>query len=384
MKPSNLQCVRSPSVYHLAVCLLPARGTPGAVTTKARRGMCRNHDSRKTQHFRGIAETLQLPALFVSALDPARYFVALEAMKILVTGVTGAIGPRLARRLVADGHEVVVSSRRYGVPVPDGCSFVAADVVTGAGLARALEGVEVAYYLIHSMEPSAHGAFPALERAGAEHFSDAAVRAGVRRTIYLGGLIPEDRHASPHLASRLNVERQLLETAPDPVAFRASIVIGAQSRSFRFLVHLIERMPVLILPAWRDHVTAPIDIRDAIDFLARAATVPEVGGKSLDITGPDIVSYGDLIKLIRDHMLLGRPVLGLPRLTLTPIASRVSATIAGEEYALIGPLMDGLDSDLLPRDDTAVQLLGVRRHSLDSAIERALREWEASEPLKAR
>jgi len=306
-------------------------------------------------------------------------------MKILVTGVTGAIGPRLATRLVADGHDVVVSSRRYGAPVPDGCSFVAADVVTGAGLTRALDGVHVAYYLIHSMEPSANGAFPALERAGAEHFADAAVRAGVTRTIYLGGLIPEDLQASsPHLASRLNVERQLLETAPDPVAFRASIVIGAESRSFRFLVHLIERMPVLILPAWRDHVTAPIDMRDAIEFLTRAATVPEVGGRSLDITGPEIVSYGDLIELIRDHMLLGRPVLGLPRLTLTPIASRVSATIAGEEHALIGPLMEGLNSDLLPRDNSAVELLGVRRHSLDSAIERALREWEASEPLKAR
>jgi len=110
--------------------VLPARGTPGAVITKARRERGCNGDSRKTQQFRLIAETLQLAGLFVLALDPARYFVALELMKILVTGVTGAIGPRLATRLVADGHDVVVSSRRYGAPVPDGCSFVAADVVS--------------------------------------------------------------------------------------------------------------------------------------------------------------------------------------------------------------------------------------------------------------
>jgi uncharacterized protein YbjT (DUF2867 family) len=365
--------------------LVAARGTPGAVTTKARRKRVRNRDSRKTQQFRVVAESLQIPALFVPVLDPARYFVALDVMKILVTGVTGAIGPRLAMRLVADGHDVVVSSRRYGVSVPEGCSFVAADVVTGAGLARALEGVDVAYYLIHSMEPSANGAYPVLERAGAEHFADGAVRAGVTRTIYLGGLIPDASEAtSAHLASRLSVEQMLLETAPDPVAFRASIVIGAESRSFRFMVRLIERMPVLILPAWRDHLTAPIDIRDAIEFLARAATAPEVRGRSLDITGPEIVSYGELITSIRDHMLLGRPVLGLPGLNLTPIASRVSSTIANEQHALIGPLMEGLNSDLLPRDASAVELLGVRRHSLDSAIERALREWEASEPLKAR
>jgi uncharacterized protein YbjT (DUF2867 family) len=306
-------------------------------------------------------------------------------MRILVTGVTGAIGPRLTARLLADGHELIVSSRSQPATLPEGSTWLGADVVSGAGLARALDGVDVAYYLIHSMEPASLGEFAELERVGAENFVDAANIAGVSRTIYLGGLIPEQIRASPHLASRLSVERQLLETASDAVAFRASIVIGATSRSFRFLVHLIERMPVLVLPAWRDHVTAPIDIRDVSELLARAATAPGLGGRSLDITGPAIISYGGLIARIRDLMLIRRPVLGIPRLTLTPIASRVSATIAGEEYALIGPLMDGLDSDLLPRDDSALELLGSpRRHSLDSAIERALREWEASEPLKAR
>jgi hypothetical protein len=96
------------------------------------------------------------------------------------------------------------------------------------------------------------------------------------------------------------------------------------------------------------------------------------------------VSYGELIELIRDEMLLGRPVFGLSHLTVTPIASRLSAVIAGEQHELIGPLMDGLGSDLLPRDDRAAELLGVRRHRLSAAIERALREWEAVEPLKAR
>ena len=100
--------------------------------------------------------------------------------------------------------------------------------------------------------------------------------------------------------------------------------------------------------------------------------------------GPDIVSYGQLIERIRDAMLVGRPSLGLGRLTLTPIASRVAAIVAGEDHELIGPLMESLETDLLPRDDAAAELLGVRRHRLDAAIEHALGVWERDEPIKAR
>ena len=136
---------------------------------------------------------------------------------------------------------------------------------------------------------------------------------------------------------------------------------------------------MLVVPAWRTHRTSPIDERDVIELLARAATSDEVCGQSLDLGGPDVVTYGELIDRIRDHMLVDRPTISFRRLTLTPIASRISAVIAGEEHALIGPLMESLSTDLLPRDDRAVELLGVRLHSLDAAIEHALREWEATE-----
>jgi uncharacterized protein YbjT (DUF2867 family) len=143
-------------------------------------------------------------------------------------------------------------------------------------------------------------------------------------------------------------------------------------------------MPVLILPAWRTHVTRTIDERDLIEILARAATSAEVAGESLDLGGPDVVSYGELIDRIRHHMLVDRPTLALPRLTLTPIASRISSLIANEDPALMEPLMESLNEDLLPRDDRAAKLLGVRLHSLDSSIERALRDLEAHQPLAAR
>jgi nucleoside-diphosphate-sugar epimerase len=258
------------------------------------------------------------------------------------------------------------------------------DAVSGDGLAQALEGIDVAYFLIHSMEHSLDGPFGARERRAAENFARAAADAGVKRIVYLGGPVPAEGRVSAHLSSRLEVERILLEAVPCAVAFRASIVIGSRNRSFRFLVRLVERLPVLAVPAWRTNRSAPIDERDIVELLARAATNDQVCGCSLDAGGPDIVSYGELIERIRDHMLLGRPTIGFDRLTLTPIASRVSALIAGEDHALIGPLMESLDRDLLPRDDQAARLLGVRLHSLDAAIEHALREWEAVELLRAR
>lgn len=307
---------------------------------------------------------------------------------ILVTGASGYVGAALIPRLQRDGHAVRAFARdpaRVAVPVD---AVVTGDAVTGAGLDAALDGVDVAYFLIHSMESAATGAdgdgFASRDRHAAEQFADAARRAGVRRVVYLGGLVPPARAASPHLASRLEVEEVLLGAAPEALALRASIVIGARSRSFRFLVRLVERVPLMPLPAWRDHRTRPVDGRDVLAYLVAGATSPAVDGPlSLDVAGPDEVSYGELIDRIRDALLVGRPKLRLG-FSLTPVASRVAAAIAGEDHALIGPLMEGLDGDLLPRDDRAPQLLGVRPHRLDAAIERALREWEATEELRAR
>ena len=304
-------------------------------------------------------------------------------MRILVTGISGFVGGRLAPRLLTDGHEIRGLSRR-SLAGPSGVEITQGDVVSGEGLAAALDGIEVAYYLVHSMEPSRDGAFQAREHRAAHNFVRAARRAGVRRIVYLGGIVPAAGQASPHLASRLAVEEVLLGATDESVAFRASIVIGALSRSFRFLVRLVERLPVLVVPAWRDHRTAPIDQRDVVEFLARAAEAPHVAGRSLDIAGPDEVTYGELIDLIRDAMLVDRPTVGLSRITATPIASRISSVIAGEDWELIGPLMESLQYDLLPRDTQAAQLLGVQPRSLDRAINRALREWEETETLRAR
>ncbi len=312
------------------------------------------------------------------------------------------------------------------------------DILSGVGLAPALRDVEVAYYLIHSMESSPAGEsvtggratpFPERERIAATHFAAAASAAGVRRIVYLGGPTTswlaagehtgehvEEREAehtaeprgewpggravqrldsrdssalSPHLRSREAVERILREAVPDTIALRASIIIGARSRSFRLLVRLLERMPVLTLPAWHTHRTRPIDARDIVDMLAAAAAVPAVASGSLDVGGPDLLSYGEMIRRIAELMMLPRPAVGLG-VNATALTARVAAAIAAEDPELVSALMGSLQTDLLPGGPhgrshlRAAELLGVDLHSFDAAVECALREWESVEELAAR
>jgi hypothetical protein len=263
---------------------------------------------------------------------------------------------------------------------------VAGDAVLGTGLDAALDGIDVAYYLIHSMEGAGTvKSFDGLELRSVENFAAAAQRAGLRRVVYLGGLVPTGKVASRHLGSRLAVEEVLLGGAtPEAVAFRASLVVGARSTRRTRKRKERERAPLLPLPGWSGNRTRPIDERDVLALMLAAGGSEAVTGPlSMDIAGPDVVTYGEMVKAIRDHLLIGRPAVHIG-LTMTAVAAKLAAAITGEDVGLVEPLMESLTSDLLPRDEAAPAFFGVRMHSFDAAVEHALGAWERTEALAAR
>jgi uncharacterized protein YbjT (DUF2867 family) len=283
----------------------------------------------------------------------------------LITGATGYVGGRLLRRLSAEERPL------------------RGDLLTGEGLEAALDGVSTAYYLVHSMEAAADGGFADRDRRAADAFARTAAAAGVERIVYLGGIVPSGR-ASPHLRSRLEVEEILLDAVPGSTALRASIVIGAGSSSFRVLVRLVERLWVLPMPGWRSNRTQPIDERDVIEYLARTPRVAAAAGRSLDVVGPDVMTYAAMIERIAELMGVNRMPLGLGA-SLTPPASAVVAAVTGQPLELVRPLMESLETDILAAaPDEAPALYGLRPRSFERAVDHALREWESVEPLGAR
>ena len=305
----------------------------------------------------------------------------------LVTGATGYVGGRLARRIVGEGRAVRALARNPArlERLGDGIERAGGDLISGRGIERALEGCETAYYLVHSMEAAAESAgdFGSRDQRAAENFAIAAQAAGVERIVYLGGIAPPGP-PSAHLRSRLEVERILLEAVPGSTALRASIVVGAGSSSFRVLVRLVERLRLLPLPRWHRNRTQPIDERDVIEYLARTPTTPAATGRSLDVVGPDVVSYGEMIERIAESMGVSRVPLAFGR-SLTSPASAVVSAVTEQPIELVRPLMESLETDLLPRDpDEASQLYGLRPRPFARAVEHALAEWESLEPLGAR
>ena len=308
----------------------------------------------------------------------------------LVTGATGYVGGRLIERLRAEGRQVRALARDPSRLEPgEGLDVVRGDILAGKGLRDGFAGCDCAYYLVHSMEAATPGSGPDTDFAGrdrraAENFAAAARAEGVERVVYLGGITPAGAAASTHIASRLQVEEILLEAAPSATALRASILIGARSSSFRMLVRLVERLRLLPMPAWRRNRTQPIAERDAIEFLARTPQVPETAGRSLDIVGPDVLSYGEMMDRIAEGMGVGRLPLGFG-LSLTSPASAVVSAVTEQPLELVRPLMESLEHDLLPRDATeASAMYGIRPLSFERAVDRALGEWERTEELAAR
>jgi uncharacterized protein YbjT (DUF2867 family) len=304
----------------------------------------------------------------------------------LIVGATGYVGTLLTKALVEAGRSVRALSR-HPRPIAAGgpVETVRGDVLRDEGLDSALRGCEVAYYLVHSMEAGVTS-FEARDRQAANNFVAACRRAGTERVVYLGGIEPSGA-LSAHMRSRLEVEGILMDGLAGATGLRASIIIGARSPSFRLMVRLIERIPVLALPPWRRRRTQPVAERDVVSCLVRTPLLADTAGRSIDLVGPEPLTYAEILRGIADELDLDRPEVDLPIFT-APAFAAVAAAIAGSDVDLVSALMGSLGTDVLPRSPHAAQemaeLFGLVPLSFTRAVRRALGDWEREEPLAAR
>lgn len=290
---------------------------------------------------------------------------------ILLTGATGYVGGRLLPALEAAGHSVRCLTRRpdvltHGHP---GRDVVQGDVLDRSSLDAAMRGVEVAYYLVHSM--GAEGSFEEADRQGAANFAAAAKAAGVGRIIYLGGLGREDEDLSPHLRSRQEVGRILRESGLPVLEFRASIVIGSGSLSFEMIRSLVERLPVMITPKWVRVPAQPIAIDDLLEYLIEALTLPVAAYRVYEIGGADRVSYAEIMRLYA--RLRGRRLRMLAVPILTPYVSSLWLGLITPLYARVGrKLIESIVHTTVVSDDLALRTFAVRPMGVEAAVRRAL------------
>jgi uncharacterized protein YbjT (DUF2867 family) len=244
------------------------------------------------------------------------------------------------------------------------------DVNDPASLEGAAEGVEVAYYLVHAM--AGGGGYAQRERSGARNFARAAKGDGVSRVVYLGGL--GDESQSEHLRSRHQTALTLRAHGPPLTYFRAAMVVGAGSESYRTLRHLVGRLPVMIVPRWLRTETQPIGIDSTVEYLRRAPEVAESEGREVQIGGPDVLTYEDMLDRMAEAMGVGRrPKVPFPLLSPT-LSSLWLGLVTPVDTKVARPLVEGLTTATIVTDPSAAEPFGIEPESFDEALRRALAE----------
>ncbi|AKK10366.1 tryptophan-rich sensory protein [Corynebacterium uterequi] len=308
----------------------------------------------------------------------------------LVTGATGYVGSNVAEELLNQGWAVRVLSRSRdnAIDEPWGERIVAEGQRAGAGevevvegdansrddVAAALTGVEVAWYLLHSMSEDD---FVAEEREMATIFAEKARKAGVKRIVYLGGLHPEGEELSDHLASRVAVGEILMGSGVPTAALQAGVVLGEGSASFSMLRHLSERLPGAIGPQWIRNKITPIAVDDAVFFLTKAADLPEEQNRTFDIGGPESLEYAEMMKRYARVLELGpRPVVTAP-VTTPGLAAHWISLITPTSATLASPLIGSLLHDTVVKERDLEDLVGTPAGGLtgfDEAVRNATKD----------
>ena len=297
-----------------------------------------------------------------------------ERARVLVTGATGYVGGRLWRKLEEGGVHVRCMARdplSLADKVGETTEVVRSDILSVSSLEAALEGIETAYYLIHSMGSA--GNFEDTDREGAHNFAQAAERAGVKRIIYLGGLGDASEELSSHLRSRHEVGEILRSTKVAVLEMRASIVLGAGSLSFEMIRALVDRLPVMITPRWVEVEAQPIGIDDLLSYLIEAITAPLPESRVFEIGGPERLSYGQLMNEYAAIKGLRRFMIRVP--VLTPRLSSLWLGLVTPLYARIGKkLIESIVHPTVVQDQSALETFKVRPITIKESIIRGIDE----------
>src|SRR5918995_1867084 len=307
-----------------------------------------------------------------------------RTFKILVTGASGFIGSRLVYRLSLssfskDNQEIICMTRnveslerRFNRDV----KIVNADVTNHQQVVKAMSGVDVAFYLIHSMEGSSKEwkKFAERDRLAAENFATAATECGVKRIIYLGGLSHgKDNELSEHLRSRKQVGEILKTSDAKVTIFQAAVILGQGGGSFQMLQYLVERLPIMICPRWVLTKCQPIDVDDVVEYLAKCIEVKETEGKGFDIGGPDILTYIDMMKKYAKILNKSVRIIIIPFLT-PRLSSYWVDLVTPVRASLARPLIDSLKHDATVQNDSIRQLIPIQLKSFEEAVREARKE----------
>ena len=293
---------------------------------------------------------------------------------ILVTGASGFIGKKLLNKLTDSGFTVTAMSRaKY--PGTETVKRVQADAFDVESLTAATEGIETAFYLLHSMEGSKKewAEFANREKQQAQNFLKAATDSGVKRIIYLGGLVNEGLELSKHMKSRHDVGKILASGNIPVTELRASVIVGAEGGSYAMLRYLVERLPLMVCPKWVKSQTQPIAVQNVVDYLVGAMKNPDTSGKILEIGGPDIMTYEQLMRLYSSILNRNLNVIQIPFLT-PRLSSYWIDLVTPVKASLARPLVDSLVHDSIVKDDTAQKLIPVQLAHMTQAIQIAREE----------
>jgi uncharacterized protein YbjT (DUF2867 family) len=294
---------------------------------------------------------------------------------IVIAGATGFIGLALAEELAKE-YNLIGLTRRPPPETPPGIEWRHCDLFSLFECEQALAGADTAFYLVHSMLPSARltqGNFQDMDLISADNFARAAAQVGIRQIIYLGGLIPEGADLSRHIRSRREVEQTLGAHGVPVTTLRAGIVIGLRGSSYGMFRSVLERAPLIICPRWSDSLIQPVALTDVIHLLHYCLEHPEDGNRSHDIGCADILSYRELLRRSARLLGLNRRFIRLP-FQLLGLSKLFLTLISGFPRQLVAPLVESLKHSLVARDLSFQQQAGIPGESLEQAVRASMTE----------